>query len=148
MERIAGREALIIDLVPNDSYRYSIRVWSDVEFGLLVKMSLMDRQGQVLEQIGFTQLSMLNTHVNWFQPKIDLSKQYVMEDETEVNHVTTNWVVANLPPGYRKIDHIEHVVPGKSTVVNQVIFSDGIASVSLFIEPIKRVVVQKWDTKH
>ena len=98
VERIAGREALIIDLVPNDSYRYSIRVWSDVEFGLLVKMSLMDRQGQVLEQIGFTQLSMLNTHdLNWFQPKIDLTKQYVMEDETAVNHVTTNWVVANLP---------------------------------------------------
>lgn len=139
VERIAGRDAQIIDLVPNDGYRYFIKVWSDVEFGLLVKMSLMDRQGQVLEQIGFTQLSMLNTHdLNWFQPKIDLTKQYVMEEETTVNHVTTNWVVANLPPGYRKIDHIEHIVPGKSTVVNQVIFSDGISSVSMFIEPIKK----------
>lgn len=139
MERIAGRDAQMIDLVPNDNFRYSIRVWSDVEFGLLVKMSLIDHQGHVLEQIGFTQLSMMDTHdLNWFQPKIDLTKQYVMEDETEVHHVSNNWVVANLPPGYKKIDHIEHVVPGKNIVVNQVIFSDGIASVSLFIEPMKK----------
>lgn len=137
VERIAGRDAQVIDLVPNDSFRYSYRVWSDIEFGLLLKMTLLDSQSRAIEQIGFTQLSMLNTHdLDWFQPKIDLSKQYVMEDETKVNHVTNNWVVANLPPGYRKIDHIEHVVPGKPGVVNQVIFSDGIASVSVFIEPI------------
>jgi sigma-E factor negative regulatory protein RseB len=139
VERIAGREAQIIDLVPNDNFRYSYRVWSDVEFGLLVKMTLLNHQNQAVEQIGFTQLSMLNTHdLNWFQPKIDLTKQYVMEEENEVHHVTNNWVVANLPPGYRKIDHIEHLVPGKTTMVNQVIFSDGIASVSLFIEPMKK----------
>jgi sigma-E factor negative regulatory protein RseB len=30
------------------------------------------------------------------------------------------------------------VVPGKVTPVNQIIFSDGIASVSLFIEPITK----------
>lgn len=148
IERIAGREAQIIDLIPNDNFRYSIKVWSDMEFGLLVKMSLLDHQGRALEQIGFTQLSMMNTHdLNWFQPKIDLTKQYVMEDETEVTHVTNNWVVANLPPGYRKIDHIEHTVPGKNTMVNQVIFSDGIASVSLFIEPIKKGVRPKMGHK-
>ncbi len=45
-------------------------------------------------------------------------------------------MIANLPPGYRKIDHIMIAVPGKSVPVNQLIFSDGIASVSLFIEPI------------
>jgi sigma-E factor negative regulatory protein RseB len=148
VERIAGREAQIIDLVPNDTYRYSYRVWSDVEFGLLVRMTLMDQQGKAVEQIGFTQLSMLNTHeLDWFQPKIDLTKQYVMEEELPVNHVSNNWVVANLPPGYRKIDHIEHIVPGKTSVVNQVIFSDGIASVSLFIEPIKKGVRPKTGHK-
>ncbi|WP_047532910.1 MucB/RseB C-terminal domain-containing protein [Methylotenera sp. N17] len=139
IERIAGRDAQIIDLVPNDNFRYSYRIWSDAEFGLLLKMTLLDNQNRAIEQIGFTQLSMLNTHeLDWFQPKIDLSKQYVMEDETTVNHVSNNWVVANLPPGYRKIDHIEHIVPGKSGIVNQVIFSDGIASVSVFIEPLKK----------
>jgi sigma-E factor negative regulatory protein RseB len=148
IERIADREAQIIDLVPNDHFRYSYRVWSDVEFGLLVRMTLMNHKGQAIEQIGFTQLSMLNTHdLNWFQPKIDLSKQYVMEEEAPITHVTNSWVVANLPPGYRKVDHIEHIAPGKNTVVNQVIFSDGIASVSLFIEPIKKGVRPKMGHK-
>jgi sigma-E factor negative regulatory protein RseB len=80
---------------------------------------------------------MLNTHdLDWFQPKMDGAKNYVMEESPQVGHVTDNWVIANLPPGYRKIDHILISVPGKKSPVNQLIFSDGIASVSLFIEPI------------
>ncbi len=137
VERVAGRDAQVVELVPNDSFRYGYRVWADTEFGLLLKMILTSSSNEILEQIGFTQLSMMNTRdIDWFQPKIDASKSYVMEDAAEVNHVTDNWVIANLPPGYRKIDHIMIAVPGKSVPVNQLIFSDGIASVSLFIEPI------------
>jgi sigma-E factor negative regulatory protein RseB len=137
VERVAGREARTINLVPNDKLRYSYRIWTDNEFGLLLKMMLIDINNNPLEQIGFTQLSMLNTHdLDWFQPKMDGAKNYVMEESPQVGHVTDNWVIANLPPGYRKIDHILISVPGKKSPVNQLIFSDGIASVSLFIEPI------------
>jgi sigma-E factor negative regulatory protein RseB len=52
--------------------------------------------------------------------------------------VTKNWIVAELPSGYVQVDHIALVVPGKTAPVDQVIFSDGIASVSLFIEPITK----------
>jgi len=52
--------------------------------------------------------------------------------------VEDSWIVAALPAGYRKIDQVQRVVPGKVTPVNQIIFSDGIASVSLFIEPITK----------
>ncbi len=139
VERIAGREAQIIELVPNDTFRYSYKIWADTEFGLLLKMTLLDNKNQTLEQIEFNQLSMLNSQdTNWFQPKIDASKSYVMEDATAVNHVNTNWIVAELPTGYVKVDHITLNVPGKTAPVDQIIFSDGIASVSLFIEPITK----------
>lgn len=138
-ERIAGREAQIIDLVPNDSYRYSYRVWADAEYGLLLKMTLSDNRNQVLERIGFTQLSMMHSqNLDWFQPNIDSKKHYVMEEAGEVNHVSDNWIVANLPPGYRKIDHILIPVANRAAPVNQMIFSDGIAAVSIFIEPITK----------
>jgi sigma-E factor negative regulatory protein RseB len=137
IERVAGREAQIVNLIPNDSLRYYYRVWTDTEFGLLLKMMLINNQKQPLEQIGFTQLSMLNSHdLDWFQPKMESNKNYVMEKTQEVGHVTDDWVIANLPPGYRKVDHILVTVPGKKTPINQLIFSDGIASVSLFIEPL------------
>ena len=121
-EMIAGRGAQVIELIPNDAFRYSYKIWADAEFGLLLKMTLQDSKKQTLEQFEFTQLSMLNSQdVNWFQPKIDVKKNYVTEDVAAVNHVDTNWIV-----------------PGKSAPVDQMIFSDGIASVSLFIEPIAK----------
>ena len=139
IETVAGRNAQIIDLMPNDAFRYSYKIWTDVEFGLLLKMTLLNSKNETLEQIYFNQLSMLNSQdVNWFQPKIDVSKSYVVEDNAQVTHIEDNWIVAQLPSGYRKIDQVQRIVPGKSAPVNQIIFSDGIASVSLFIEPIAK----------
>ena len=137
LDYIAGRQAQIIELIPKDAYRYSYKIWTDTEFGLLVKMTLQNEKNETLEQITFQELSMLNSHdLNWYQPSIDLTKKYEMEDATLLNRVNTKWIVAELPPGYIKVDHIEFTAVGKSTPVNQMIFSDGIASVSLFIEPI------------
>jgi sigma-E factor negative regulatory protein RseB len=138
-EYVAGREAQIIDLVSNDAFRYSYKIWADTEYGLLLKMTLVDSKNKTLEQIEFNQLSTLNSQdVNWFNPKIDVTKSYEMQDKTEVNHVTSDWIVAELPIGYVKVDHRALVVPGKATPVDQMIFSDGIGSVSLFIEPVTK----------
>ncbi|MFD1123434.1 MucB/RseB C-terminal domain-containing protein [Methylophilus flavus] len=136
-ERIAGRLAQVIDMIPNDNLRYQYRVWSDSEYGLLLKMSMLDTQGHTLEQIGFNQVSMLQTKdLDWFQPKIDASKPYVMDDTTDLTHVENNLVIANLPAGYKKVDQIRLHVPGRAVPVQQLIFSDGLASVSLFVEPV------------
>lgn len=139
LENVAGREAQIIELIPNDAFRYSYKIWADTEYGLLLKMALLDNKKQTLEQIAFSRIDMLYSQdANWFQPKIDVSKNYVMQDTTAVNHVESNWIVAELPAGYSKVDHIALAVPGKAAPVDQMIFSDGIASVSLFIEPLTK----------
>lgn len=138
-DMVAGRGAQIIELVPNDAFRYSYKIWTDTEFGLLLKMTLLNSKNETLEQIYFNELSMLNSQdVNWFQPKIDVSKSYVAEAAPTATKVTDEWIVAQLPAGYRKIEHIQRAVPGKAGLVDQVIFSDGIASVSLFIEPMSK----------
>ena len=143
-EMVAGRGTQVIELIANDTYRYSYKIWADAEFGLLLKMTLLDSNKQTLEQIEFTQLSMLNSRdVNWFQPKIDVKKNYVTDVSAPVNHVDTNWIVAELPTGYVKVDHVILNLPGKTAPVDQMIFSDGIASVSLFIEPISKTIRPK-----
>ena len=139
LDYVAGRQAQTIELIPKDAYRYSYTIWVDTEFGLLVKMTLMNDKNESLEQITFQELSMLNSQdLNWYQPSIDLTKKYEMEDVALINRVHTDWIVAELPPGFFKVDHIEFVPSGKLKPVNQMIFSDGIASVSLFIEPMMK----------
>ena len=139
LEYVAGREAQIVELVPNDAFRYNYKIWADTEYGLLLKMTLLDSKNQTLEQIEFSQLSMLNSHdENWFKPQIDVKKSYVMQDATAVNQITNDWIVTELPAGYAKVDHRAVVVLGKAAPVDQIIFSDGIASISLFIEPLTK----------
>ena len=139
LEYVAGREAQIVELVPNDAFRYSYKIWADTEYGLLLKMTLLDSKNLTLEQIEFNQLSMLNSHdENWFKPQIDVQKSYVMQDATAINQITNDWIVSELPTGYAKVDHRTVVVPGKTVPVDQIIFSDGIASISLFIEPLTK----------
>jgi sigma-E factor negative regulatory protein RseB len=144
MDEIAGREAQIIDLIPNDSYRYSYKIWADTQYGLLLKMALVDNKKQILEQIAFNQVSTLDTQdTNWFEPRIDVTKRYVtksydQQDAATRNQVHSNWFVTDLPVGYVKVDHRALVVSGKNTTVDQMIFSDGIGSVSVFIEPLTK----------
>ena len=139
LEYVAGRKAQIVELMPKDAFRYSYKIWADTEYGLLLKMTLIDSKNQTLEQIEFNQLSMLNSQdENWFKPRIDVKKSYVMEDATAVNQITNDWIVSELPVGYVKVDHRAVVVLGKTAPVDQIIFSDGIASFSLFIEPLTK----------
>ncbi|MES2500576.1 MAG: MucB/RseB C-terminal domain-containing protein [Pseudomonadota bacterium] len=148
LDYVAGRQAQVIELIPKDAYRYSYKIWTDTEYGLLVKMTLLNDKTETLEQIAFQEISMLNSRdLNWFKPKIDASKSYVMEDAALPSKVHTDWIVAELPPGYIKVDHVELIVNGRTSPVNQMIFSDGIASVSLFIEPINKGMRPKMGHK-
>jgi sigma-E factor negative regulatory protein RseB len=141
LERVAGRPAQLLSLIPKDGLRYSYRFWIDSEFGLLLKSVMLNQRQEAIESIGFSQISLLNTvDLNWFQPKIDTKKNYVMEedmDRTIADHSTQqHWMLRELPAGYRKVDQMKRMVHGKSLPITHVIFSDGLASVSLFIEPL------------
>jgi sigma-E factor negative regulatory protein RseB len=138
-ERVAGREGVLVLLEPRDEYRYGYRLLTDKELGLLLKATTVNKQSEVIEQIAFNQLNLLNMNdMDWFKPKVDPGKSYVMEQEAPASLADSpqSWSLGQLPPGYRQVDHIKRVVPGKKAMVNQLIFSDGLSSVSLFIEPL------------
>ena len=143
-EIISGRSAQSINLDSKDDYRYNYKLWIDNENSLLLKMVLLNKN-VIVEQVEFNQINFNhNQESNGVQPKIDVTKSYVVDDVTKNNHVNGgNWSVTDLPPGYRKIDQIELKVPGKSVIVNQLIYSDGLAAVSLFIEPVSKGVRPK-----
>jgi sigma-E factor negative regulatory protein RseB len=139
LERVAGRQAQVLFLNTKDNLRYSYQFWIDTEYGLLLKSVLLNQSNQVIESMAFNQISLINAlDLDWFKPKFDNNKNYVMEDEMTTiadNGTAVNWTIKELPAGYRKVDQVIRMVHGKSLPVTQVVFSDGLASVSLFIEP-------------
>jgi sigma-E factor negative regulatory protein RseB len=56
----------------------------------------------------------------------------------KVDAADVDFAVTELPQGYRKIDQVKQTVQGKSAPVTQLIFSDGLSSISLFIEPLAK----------
>jgi len=143
-ERVADRQAQMLFLDPKDNLRYGYRFWIDSEYGLLLKSVMVNSQNKIMSSIAFNQLGLINNvNLDWFQPKIDTNKSYVMEDEMPViidNNASPHWILKELPAGYHKVDQMIRMVHGKSLPVTHLVFSDGLASVSLFIKPIKKGV--------
>lgn len=145
-ERVAGREGVIVLLEPRDNYRYSYKLLTDKEYGLLLKATTINQKNEVIEQIAFSQLNLLNIQdMEWFKPKVDPQKAYIMEEDVSSTAAgePEGWRLGQLPAGYKQIDHIKRMVPGKVMPVNQLIFSDGLSSVSLFIEPLTKGIRPK-----
>jgi len=142
IERVADRAAQVIYLQPKDGLRYQYKCWVDLEYGLLLKTEMTDSHNALIETIGFNQVALMHTlDLDWFQPKIDSKKSYIMEEAVS-ELVTTpslpSWTIKSAPVGYKLIEQNVKMVHGKNIPLTHLVFSDGLASVSLFIEPVLR----------
>lgn len=138
-DSVAGRHARQLMLVPKDNFRYHHKFWVDQEYGLLLKYCMQNAKQEVLETIVFNQVNLMEKlDLNWFRPQINSGKNYEMENEIpaeDAPDVADNWVIPDLPAGFNKVAQIKLMAHGKTTPVTQVVLSDGLATVSLFIEP-------------
>ena len=144
LERVAGRQAQILQLNPKDGLRYRYQFWVDTESALLLKSVMLNQRDEIMEMFAFNHFSKLDVvALDWFRPSIDHSKRYEMEKSEQLvtgRGEASHWTIKELPAGYRKVDQVVRLVQGKSALVTHVIFSDGLASVSLFIETVPKGV--------
>lgn len=137
LERVAGRICQTITLEPRDEYRYGYKMWTDTNTGLLLKATMMDANGTVLEQFAFTELK-IGGKIDraLLEPKAG-SKGYVLQSDNvivEGPNKSTGWQVRQVPPGFVKISEMKRNMPGKKAPVTHLVFSDGLVAVSVFIE--------------
>ena len=140
-ERIAGRLSQSVLLSPIDSFRYSYHFWLDKKTFLPLKMVVIDQAKNIIEQASFTQISMIkDKNLDWFKPEVDPSKNYIFNDKIVGQGIVKKpfWTIKKVPPGYKEIDFITKRIPGLNILSHQLVFSDGLSYVSLFIKPITR----------
>lgn len=140
-ERVAGFMADVVQLRPQDRYRFGYRVWTEQKTSLVLKLQTLDGRGRVLEQSAFSELQL--------DPPVSFSSLAQMMDNTQGWHVETpelvkttpqaqGWTLRSGVPGFKSMNCYKRLMaagPGvrhESTV--QWVFSDGLASVSLFME--------------
>jgi sigma-E factor negative regulatory protein RseB len=146
-DRVAGVDADVLVLAPRDSMRYGYRVWSERESGLVVKLQTLDNDGRILEQSAFSDLQ-LDAHVNMAK-LIELmgkTQGYRVErlEPVPTTAAAEGWTLKPGVAGFKLMSCLHRPfadVAQQSAAAGrtiQWIFSDGLASVSLFVEPLDR----------
>lgn len=139
-DRMAGHACKVIVLEPRDQYRYRHKLWIDQATGLLLKAGMLNDRNEVIGQFAFTQVEIGGQlDKESLKPKIAGKKVRVSNDPpaaTELRQSDLSWLVERLPPGFAQVTVMKRIIPGKGVPVNHLVFSDGLATVSVFIEPV------------
>jgi sigma-E factor negative regulatory protein RseB len=139
VERVLGQDCRWIHLDPKDALRFAQRLCAEISSGLLLRAKTLGPRQQVLEQYTFTDLRM-GPQVSRSELKSTFhaqSKNWQMDTQPreEVKDVATGWMVGAPPPGFRKVTEMLRKFPGRAHPVSQIVYSDGIAALSVFVEP-------------
>jgi len=134
--RIAGFDCRAIVLAPKDELRYGYKLWADVQTGMLLKARAFNSKGETVEQFTFTQLEIGNVSRDRLRPRQE-ARNWRVERATvsPANLAEAGWSVHAELPGFRKVVEINRMLRD-ARPVRQVVYSDGLAAVSVFIEPI------------
>lgn len=147
VERVAGYNTQAILFQPMDSLRYAHKIWAHTDSGLLLKAAVLGDRKQVIEQYTFTQLQIGgNIDRSWIgatSPSFDVQGKEQLAGsgtpalpETAGIPVNSGWVADAMPAGFKKIREIRRQMRGKHAPVTQIVFSDGLSAISMFIEPV------------
>ena len=133
--RIAGFDCESVVLTSRDDLRYGYVLWADVPTGMLLRARTVNENGETVEQFSFTQLQIGPVARDKVKPK-HVTKNWRIEDSaaTPADLALAGWTVRADLPGFRKIGEVRR--KRESIQVGQIVYSDGLAAVSVFIEPL------------
>ncbi len=139
-DRVAGRPAELLRLQPLDGHRYGYRLWFDTATGLLLRVQSISEAGQVVAQTAFSQASVWpasGKRFRWREPDV---RGWTTERAVMGKADVAGWSF-RLPEGFVQISALRRVTgqfpgaAGHSREVVQIVCSDGLAGISIFIEP-------------
>ena len=133
--RYAGFDCQAVVLSPKDNLRYGYKLYADVKSGMLMRAVTVDPAGQNVEQFTFTQLSIGHVTRDMVRPKHAV-RAWRVEDAEASPARLAGWSLASELPGFHKVTELKRRL-GESRPVGQMVYSDGLAAVSVFIEPLE-----------
>lgn len=144
--RVAGRDAAVLVMEPRDALRYAQRLWADLASGLMLRADVLAEAAAagprpVLESTAFTEvelgvrgdpqsmMALVRKLEGW---RVLRPAQRRTELEAE------GWTLARPVPGFRLAGAVRRALDRSGDTgeaVLQAVFTDGLAHVSVFVEP-------------
>ena len=134
-EMVAMRPTQIVAILPKDELRYARKIWIDIQSWLPLKVEVYGAEGNVLEQVLFTEFDVDSINASSEDtPPVDsqperhqyLSRVDSFDDAPlQLNH----W-----PAGFEKVFFIRNTMQQSKKTVDHLLISDGFSNISIYFE--------------
>jgi sigma-E factor negative regulatory protein RseB len=136
-DRVAGRVAQQVVLEARDDQRYGYRLWLDRDTSLLLKAQTIGDKGVAIEQVAFTEVAIGGTiDPARLKPSVGNTDGWRVETDrmVPVDLAKAGWSIAQPVAGFRQVMVVRRAFGGHEDI-GQMVYSDGLAAISIFIEP-------------
>jgi sigma-E factor negative regulatory protein RseB len=142
-DRVAGHDCQVIALEPKDNLRYGHRYCAELASGLALRARTFNEKGDMVDLFVFTQL-VIGSGVNKDMLKsrfAGVSQSWHVDraalDRSE-SAADSGWGLKSPLAGFRKLTEMRRSIAGRATPVSHIVYSDGLAAVSVFVEPMPK----------
>lgn len=141
--RVAGFDTNAIALEPKDGFRYGYRLWADKSSGLLLRVQTVNEKNEVVEQIAFSHITIGKIGAAQVRTSFEDTRGWRI-DNTVIGPLDfSKWNIKWVPEGFQRIRAVKRLVAdqahaGNQREIAQLVYSDGLAGISIFIEPWSR----------
>ena len=134
--RIAGRAAQLVRIESKDEYKYNYWIWLDMESSLLLKAAYVNHEGEALEQLQLTHISVTEQPAGMLVEVLNRNFPTPLPNNALINEdiTATNWKISWLPDGFELLKSDRHKLDLNNELTDYYLFSDGFVEVSVFIQ--------------
>ncbi len=134
--RIVNRPVQIVEIKPKDAFRYGYLLWLDKDTAMPLRSQLVDEQGEIVEQILFTEIAFVDSiPESALAATIDTTGFTMLRaPESAPLGDGLPWRAATVPGGFKLSVATQAPIAGSEYPVEHLVYSDGLATVSVFIE--------------
>ncbi|MFM5441760.1 MucB/RseB C-terminal domain-containing protein [Aeromonas enteropelogenes] len=133
--RVAGVVAQVVRLVPKESDKYGFVLWIDEQSNLLLRVDMVEREGNLVEQVLGVDLELQSKPAPWLVAlaKRKLPEALALEDAYPAPQQVLSWQITWLPDGFKVLSRDKHQLVTTSLPVDYMMLSDGLVDLSVYV---------------
>jgi sigma-E factor negative regulatory protein RseB len=138
---VVGRQTQLVMVNSADGYRYGYRLWLDRATAMPLRVQVVDEEGAIVEQVMFSDIRLGEPIADAAFEASQSTEGFAWRraagaaDSAPAYPVASPWVAERLPPGFTLRATLAKPGRNKGGPLTQVVYSDGVATVSVFVEP-------------
>jgi sigma-E factor negative regulatory protein RseB len=142
-DRVAGYDCQTIVLESRDNLRYGHKFCVEIASGLPLLARTFNERNELVDSFAFTQVTigsgitrdMLKSQYATASQSWRVDKSALDQSESLAD---SGWVLKNQPAGFKKLTELRRSIGGRSAQIEHIVYTDGLAAVSVFIEPMPK----------